>query len=141
MYQNVYYEKENGIIHCWDDQKGYFTSKYRRYAYVRDGDGAFTSIHGERLKKINFWKQEDNLKLYESDVNEMTRFLIDQYGDSDEVSTGHTTLTFDIEVEMNTGLPDIDKAGNAITSIMLIRPSRGLRFVRLKLKLTYLKHS
>ena len=117
MYQNVYYEKENGIIHCWDDQKGYFTSKYRRYAYVRDGNGSFTSIHGERLKKINFWKQEDNLKLYESDVNEMTRFLIDQYGDSDEVSTGHTTLTFDIEVEMNTGLPDIDKAGNAITSI------------------------
>ena len=117
MYQNVYYEKENGIIHCWDDQKGYFTSKYRRYAYVRDGNGSFTSIHGERLKKINFWKQEDNLKLYESDVNEMTRFLIDEYGDSDEVSTGHTTLTFDIEVEMNTGLPDIDKAGNAITSI------------------------
>jgi DNA polymerase elongation subunit (family B) len=117
MYQNVYYDKEQSIIHCWDDQKGYFTSKYRRYAYVRDGNGAFTSIHGERLKKINFWKQEDNLKLYESDVNEVTRFLIDQYGDSDEVSKGHTILTFDIEVEMNTGLPDIDKAGNAITSI------------------------
>ena len=117
MYQNVYYDKENSVIHCWDDQKGYFTSKYRRYAYVRDGNGAFTSIHGERLKKINFWKSEDNLKLYESDVNEVTRFLIDQYGESDEVSIGHTTLIFDIEVEMNSGLPDIDKAGNAITSI------------------------
>ena len=117
MYQNVYYDKENSVIHCWDDQKGYFTSKYRRYAYVRDGNGAFNSIHGERLKKINFWKAEDNLKLYESDVNEVTRFLIDQYGESDEVSVGHTTLTFDIEVEMNSGLPDIDKAGNAITSI------------------------
>ena len=117
MYQNVYYDKEQGIIHCWDDQKGYFTSKYRRYAYVRDGNGAFTSIHGERLKKINFWKKEDNIKLYESDVNEMTRFLIDEYGDSDDVSVGHTILTFDIEVEMNSGLPDIQKAGNAITSI------------------------
>ena len=117
MYQNVYYDKEQGIIHCWDDQKGYFTSKYRRYAYVRDGNGAFTSIHGERLKKINFWKKEDNIKLYESDVNEMTRFLIDEYGDSDDVSVGHTILTFDIEVEMNSGLPDIEKAGNAITSI------------------------
>ena len=117
MYQNIYYEKENSIIHCWDDKTGYSTSKYRRYAYIRDGDGSFTSIHGEHLKKINFWKQDDNLKLYESDVNEITRFLIDKYGDSDEVSTGHTILTFDIEVEMNTGLPDIDKAGNAITSI------------------------
>ena len=117
MYQNVYYEKDNGIIHCWDDQKGYFTSKYRRYAYYRDGNGAHESIHGERLKKINFWKAEDNLELYESDVNEVTRFLIDNYGDSDEVSTGHVTLTFDIEVEMNSGLPNTDEADNTITSV------------------------
>jgi len=117
MYQNVFYEKEKNLIHCWDDEKGYFTSKYRRYAYVRDGNGAHTSIHGERLKKINFWKQDEGLELYESDVNEMTRFLIDQYGDSDEISKGHTILTFDIEVEMNSGLPDIDKAQNAMTSV------------------------
>ena len=77
MYQNVYYEKEKNIIHCWDDEKGYYTSKYRRYAYVRDGNGAHQSIHGERLKKLNWWKAEDDLLLYESDVNEVTRFLID----------------------------------------------------------------
>ena len=117
MYQNVYYEKEKNLIHCWDDEKGYFTSKYRRYAYVRDGNGAHTSIHGERLKKINFWKQDEGLELYESDVNEMTRFLIDQYGDSDEISKGHTILTFDIEVEMNSGLPDTNEAKNAMTSV------------------------
>jgi len=117
MYQNAYYEKEGGIIHCWDDEKGYFTKKYRNYGYVRDGNGSYESIYGERLKKINFWKNEDNLKLYESDVNEMTRFLIDEYGDSDEVSTGHTVLTFDIEVEMNSGLPDTDKAENTMTSV------------------------
>ena len=57
------------------------------------------SIHGERLKKLTWWK-EDDLELYESDVNEVTRFLIDNYGDSDESSVGHTVLTFDIEVEM-----------------------------------------
>ena len=117
MYQNVYYEKEGGIIHCWDDRKGYFTSKYRNYAYVRDGNGSYESIHGERLKKINFWKKEDNLELYESDVNEMTRFLIDNYGDSDEVSDGHVVLTFDIEVEMNSGLPDVMEAENTMTSV------------------------
>jgi len=117
MYQNVYYEKEGGIIHCWDDRKGYFTSKYRNYAYVKDGNGSYESIHGERLKKINFWKKEDNLELFESDVNEMTRFLIDNYGDSDEVSDGHVTLTFDIEVEMNSGLPDVMEAENTMTSV------------------------
>ena len=109
MYQNIYYEKNDGIIHCWDSKKGYYTSKYRNYAYVKDGNGSYESIHGERLKKINFWNKEDNLKLYESDVNEVTRFLIDEYGDSDEVSEGNVVLTFDIEVEMNSGLPDITK--------------------------------
>jgi DNA polymerase elongation subunit (family B) len=116
-YQNVYWEKEGGIVHCWDDKKGYFTKKYRNYAYVRDGNGSYESIYGERLKKINFWKKEDNLKLYESDVNEVTRFLIDEYGDSDEVSNGHVILTFDIEVEMNSGLPDTTEANNAMTSV------------------------
>jgi len=117
MYQNVYWEKEGGIVHCWDDEKGYFTKKYRNYAYVRDGNGSYQSIYGERLKKINFWKKEDNLKLYESDVNEMTRFLIDEYGDSDEVSNGHVIMTFDIEVEMNSGLPDTNEAQNTMTSV------------------------
>ena len=117
MYQNVYYEKNESILHCWDDRKGYFTKKYRNYAYVKDGNGSFESIYGERLKKINFWKKEDNLKLYESDVNEMTRFLIDEYGDSDNVSDGHVTLTFDIEVEMNSGLPNTDEAKNTMTSV------------------------
>ena len=64
---------------------------------VREMVTKHTSIHGERLKKIGYWKQEDNLELYESDVNEVTRFLIDNYGDSDDVSKGHTVFTFDIE--------------------------------------------
>jgi len=116
-YQNVYYDKEDRIIHCWDSEKGYFTSKFRKYAYTPDGNGSFESIYGERLKKITYWNKEDNLKLYESDVNEITRFLIDEYGDSDEVSTGHTILTFDIEVEMNSGLPSTEEAQNAITAV------------------------
>ena len=43
--------------------------------------------------------------------------MIDNYGDSDEVSTGHVTMTFDIEVEMNSGLPNTDIADNTITSV------------------------
>lgn len=104
-------------MHVWDDERGYFTKKYRNYAYVQDGNGSYQSIYGERLKKINFWKKEDNLKLYESDVNEVTRFLIDEYGDSDDVSKGHVVMTFDIEVEMNSGLPNTSEAKNAMTSV------------------------
>jgi DNA polymerase elongation subunit (family B) len=117
MYQNVYFEKNEDLMHVWDDERGYYTKKYRRYAYVKDGNGSYESIYGERLKRINYWNKEDNLQLYESDVNEVTRFLIDEYGDSDEISDGHVVLTFDIEVEMNSGLPNINEANNAITSV------------------------
>ena len=47
----------------------------------------------------------------------MTRFLVDQYGDSDEPSTGHRIMFFDIEVEVTEGFPDVMKATNVITSI------------------------
>ena len=46
------------------------------------------------------------LILFESDVPETTRALVDLYSDSDDVSTGHVVLTYDIECEMESGLPD-----------------------------------
>ena len=33
-------------------------------------------------------------------------FLVDLYSDSDDVSEGHVVLTYDIECEMASGLPD-----------------------------------
>ena len=41
--------------------------------------------------------------LFESDVLETTRTLVDLYSDSDEPSTGHVILTYDIECEMESG--------------------------------------
>jgi DNA polymerase elongation subunit (family B) len=43
--------------------------------------------------------------------------LVDNYTDSDEPSTGHCTMIFDIEVEVTTGFPDVSKADNRITAI------------------------
>ncbi len=57
--------------------------------------------------------------LYESDVPQTTRVLVDQYTDSDEPSVGHRKLFFDIEVEVTEGFPDVMKALNMITSIAL----------------------
>ena len=36
---------------------------------------------------------------------------------TDEISKGHVILTFDIEVEMNSGLPNVHQAQNEITSV------------------------
>ena len=118
MYQNIYFQREKNLIHLWDDQKSYRSFPYTRYAYEKSEHGMFTSIYGDSLTKIYKFSKDDP-DLFESDVAETTRVLVDLYTDSDEVSTGHTILTYDIEVEMLSGLPDTETAQNEITSIAM----------------------
>ena len=116
MYQNIFFERQKNLIHLWDDTLGYRTFPYQRYAYVKDPNGQHQSMYGDRLTKIFKWEKDSGEELFESDVPETTRVLVDLYGD-DVPSKGHIVLTFDIEVEMITGLPSIEKAENEITSI------------------------
>ena len=118
MYQNAYYQRERNLIHLWDDQRGYSAFPYTRYAYEPAQRGEFKSIYGDSLTKIYKFKKDDP-NLFESDVPETTRALVDMYSDSDDVSDGHVILTYDIECEMLSGLPDPLEATNELTSIAL----------------------
>jgi len=118
MYQNAYYQRERNLMHVWDDQRGYMSFPYTRYAYEPAERGEYTSIYGDKLTKIYKFKKDDP-NLFESDVPETTRALVDLYSDSDEPSTGHVILTYDIECEMESGLPDPQEAKNELTSIAL----------------------
>ena len=75
-------------------------------------------MYGERCTKIYKYSKDD-LNLLESDVPETTRVLVDTYTDSDLPSEGHVILTYDIECEMESGLPDPEEATNELTSIAL----------------------
>jgi DNA polymerase elongation subunit (family B) len=116
MYQNIYYERQKNLIHLWDDKSGYQTFPYRKYAYKKDPYGEYLSMYGDKLTKVGKWEKEDAEDLFESDVPETTRVLVDIY-DNDLPSVGHRVLTFDIEVEMITGLPSTKDAKNEITAI------------------------
>ena len=116
MYQNIYYERQKNLIHLWDDKNGYQTFPYRKYAYKKDPYGEYLSMYGDKLSKVGKWEKEDAEDLFESDVPETTRVLVDIY-DNDLPSTGHRVLTFDIEVEMISGLPSTKDAKNEITAI------------------------
>ena len=116
MYQNIYYERQKNLIHLWDDESGYQTFPYRKYAYKRDTHGEYLSMYGDKLSKVGKWEKEDAEDLFESDVPETTRVLVDIY-DNDLPSKGHRVLTFDIEVEMISGLPSTKDAKNEITAI------------------------
>lgn len=116
MYQNIYYERQKNLIHLWDDKSGYQTFPYRKYAYKKDPYGEYRSMYGDKLTKIGKWEKDDAEDLFESDVPETTRVLVDIY-DNDLPSNGHRVLTFDIEVEMISGLPNTKEAKNEITAI------------------------
>jgi DNA polymerase elongation subunit (family B) len=118
LYKNVYYQREKNLIHLWDDVKGYYTFPYQRYAYEPALKGEYLSINGEKLTKIYNFKKDD-ATLFESDVPETTRVLVDMYPDSDEISEAATVMTFDIECEMESGLPDVKEATNELTAIGL----------------------
>ena len=122
MYKNIFITSRNeiepAIVHLFDDKKGHLTFPWDDfdYAYKRDSKGSHVSIYGHKLKKVHFY-QKDAFDLFESDLPRETRVLTDLYLDDDEPSTGHTVLTFDIEVSMKKGLPDVEKAANEILSI------------------------
>jgi DNA polymerase elongation subunit (family B) len=118
MYQNIYFQREKNLMHLWDSKLGYRTFPYTRYAYQRAENGEYLSIYGDTLTKIYKYNKETP-DLFESDVPETTRVLVDLYTDSDLPSDGHRVLTYDIEVEMESGLPDVTIASNTITSIAL----------------------
>jgi DNA polymerase elongation subunit (family B) len=116
MYKAIYYERHKNTMHVWDDQRGYFTMPYRKYAYKKDPYGQHLSMYGDRLTRIHEWDKDDIDELFEADIPETTRVLVDIY-DSELPSSGHKVMTFDIEVEMNSGLPSTETALNEITSI------------------------
>ena len=118
MYQAIHYDVKKSKMHLWDDKKGYLVVPYHKYAYIKHSNGQHVSLYGDRLKRVTNFDKDDPT-LHESDVPPITRFLVDNYGDSDEVSVGHRTMFFDIEVEVTDGFPDIEKAQNPITSIAL----------------------
>ena len=80
--------------------------------------GDTTTLSGVKVSKTYEFTNDDP-NLFEADVPETTRILVDLYNSSDIPSEGHVIMTFDIEVEMITGLPDTQKAKNEITAIAL----------------------
>ena len=118
MYQSIWYDNYKKKFHLWDDKSGYQVIPYKPYAYVKHSNGTHVSLYGDRLKKVFDYDKEDP-HLFESDVPPTTRFLVDQYSDSDDSSEGHRMIFIDIEVEVTEGFPDVQKAGNTITAITM----------------------
>jgi len=118
MYQNIFISKKDNTVHLWDDERGYVKFPYQPYAYRKRKGGMYKSIYGDELEKVYKFSPKDP-SLFESDVPAETRVLIDAYEDSDDSSTGHRVVYYDIEVSTEGGFPTVDEADKEITAIAL----------------------
>jgi DNA polymerase elongation subunit (family B) len=116
MYQNIYFDIRTKKVHLWDDTTGYESFKFKPYAYKKSSAGTYTSLFGDKLKKVYDYDPKEK-GLFESDVPAETRVLVDRYADSDDISKNHRILFFDIEVKVTEGFPSPDEAPNEVTSI------------------------
>lgn len=119
MYQNIYFESKNNTIHLWDDETGYSRIPYKRYAYKKHAGGTLRALDGTRVQQVKTWKREEEHLIYESDVSPETRVLIDKYYESDNMSTNHRIMFFDIEVQRDDAkrYSTTSAAANVINSI------------------------
>ena len=102
---------------------------FKKYAYQKDRSGNMRSLYGDKLKKVTFWKKEDSPKLFEADIHPEMRTLVDMYHQSDEPSTNHRVLFFDIETEILEGFPDWQNPINRVLSFTIYDQQDDIYYV------------
>ena len=118
MYHAIHYDRQEEIIHLWDDKLGYKTFPYESYAYTPDAEGEFLTIDGQRVSKTNSWTEtaESIGMVYEHNVPATTRVLVDLYTESDEIAE-NKIMFMDIEVRKNEKYSSVEDAANEIFAI------------------------
>lgn len=119
MYQAVHYDYNEKTYYLRDDQTGWDSFKYYPTFYELNPKGQYRTIFGDRVSPTQKYSK-DNL-MFESDVDKVTRLLVDRYYDLDDTPSYHNLVYFDIECVINGSLtPElIKRAPNTITSIAL----------------------
>jgi len=96
MNQNIFYDRNNKLVHLRDDNEGWSSFQYYPTYYQLDPKGKFYTLDGQKCSPTNKY-DKDHLEI---DIDIHTRVLIDLYKDSDEPPKFHNTVFFDIEIKM-----------------------------------------
>jgi len=120
MYQSLYYSRTSRTYHLRDSVDGWSQFKYKPYGYIEDEDGEYTTIFGKKVNPISGFDWKDP-KINESDIDRITRVLVDTYYESDDIPDYQNIVFFDIENEIKGTLTQesIREAEGKITAISL----------------------
>lgn len=131
-YSSVYFQHRTNRIHWWEyDENGvkqHYHEKAPMYFYMPSKEGTYTSIYGDKLKKVSFdsiKKMNDTKKMYkeagrrlfESDINVVNRFILDNWAGVDIEKPELDIQFLDIEVHSEKGFPNPESADHPITVI------------------------
>lgn len=120
MYQSIFYDRSTYTYFLRDDIDGWLDFKYVPELYKISSKGFLPTLDGKQANPIKKYDWND-YSLYEKDVDQCTRILIDLYKDSDDAPINHNIVYFDIECVIGGTLtPEyIKTAPMKITSISL----------------------
>jgi DNA polymerase elongation subunit (family B) len=133
MYSSIYFNKSRSTIHLWeyiDGVKVYNKYDAPLYFYKEDKTGEYTSITGEKLKRVEcstygeYLEKIENLKamgkkLYETDVPIDAKFIIEHYVGQELQPPKFDIHFLDIEVHSEDGFPSPEKADHPVTIITI----------------------
>lgn len=118
MYRSIFYNKKSEEMAVWDDVNGFSLIPFKNFAFEEKENGKYKTLFGKSVDKVyNF--QDYDPRLYESDFPIETKFLIEKYGESDEISKNHNIIIIDIETDSENGFPDMTKCDKEITAISI----------------------
>lgn len=121
MYKKVFLKKVKDnkyLVHLWQDS-GYSQLMWKYPAYFRtSSETQYKDLNGNYLQKVLDWKKDDAGLIF-NDMPPYQRFLIDYYGDNQEMAQSYNEVFFDIEIEMGGALTNeyIKSAPKPVTSI------------------------
>jgi DNA polymerase elongation subunit (family B) len=133
MYSSVFFNRNRSTVHLWeyiDGVRVYSKHDAPMYFYTNDETGEYTSIFGDKAKKIEcptYGEMKEKAetyrnmgkKIFESDVPVETKFIIDRYIGKELVIPKFNIHFIDIEVHSEEGFPKPEDADYPITIITI----------------------
>lgn len=106
--------------------------KVPRYFYVPDAEGEFTTITGERVKKLSFDTEDEfktgvknQRKRFESDIRPEARLLMDEYYGRPTPIIHHAFLDIEVDYSSKTGWSSPGNSYAAINAITIYQSWTG----------------
>lgn len=144
MYSSVYFNRFNSKIHAWEynEEGKKIHNEYQAplYFYLKDESGEYTSIYGDKLKRMTFDSYQkmkearDMFKsagrtMFESDIDPESRFIFDTYSGKELKIPVMDIHYIDIEVHSEKGFPKPDVAEHPITIITVFSTKHNKWFI------------